>query len=48
MDEFDEDRAEISPVVKFIVDHDLARSLTEEYRRLAEGSASDESEGGAA
>lgn len=44
----DEDRAEISPVVKFIVDHDLARSLTEEYRRLAEGSAPDESEGGAA
>lgn len=32
----DEDRAEISPVVKFIVDHDLAKALQEEYRRLAD------------
>lgn len=31
----DEDRAEISPVVKFIVDHDLATALQEEYGRLA-------------
>lgn len=31
----DEDRAEISPVVKFIVDHDLASTLQEEYRKLA-------------
>lgn len=30
-----EDRAEISPVVKFIVDHDLASSLAREYRDLA-------------
>lgn len=32
----DEERAEISPVVKFIVDHDLATALQEEYGRLAE------------
>lgn len=29
-------RAEISPVVKFLLDHDLVVSLTEEYRRLAD------------
>lgn len=31
----DEDRFEISPVVKFIVDHDLATALQEQYDRLA-------------
>lgn len=32
----DDDRAEISPVVKFIVDGDLARTLTQQYRELAQ------------
>lgn len=35
----DEDRAEISPVVKFIVDHELATALREEYRKLAADSS---------
>ncbi|TYL55305.1 DUF4194 domain-containing protein [Nocardioides sp. BGMRC 2183] len=30
-----EDRAEISPVVKFLLDHDLVVALTGEYRRIA-------------
>lgn len=32
-----EDRAEISPVVKFLLDEDRVRALTDEYRRVAAG-----------
>jgi hypothetical protein len=35
-----EGRAEISPVVKFLLDHDLVVALTEDYRRIAEEGAS--------
>lgn len=34
-----EDRAEISPVVKFIIDEEQVSALAEIYRRLAEGDA---------
>jgi hypothetical protein len=37
-----EERAEISPVVKFLLDEDEVRALTEEYRRIGEGAASGE------
>lgn len=33
----EEDRAEISPVLKFILDHDLIRSLTEQFQQIAAG-----------
>ncbi|WP_141014950.1 DUF4194 domain-containing protein [Nocardioides sambongensis] len=33
-----EGRAEISPVVKFVLDHDLVLALADEYRRIAEKS----------
>lgn len=33
----EEDRAEISPVLKFILDHDRVRALTEQFRHIATG-----------
>ncbi|MDQ6527393.1 DUF4194 domain-containing protein [Nocardioides sp. LHD-245] len=36
----EEDRAEISPVLKFILDHDRVRALTEQFQNLAEGATS--------
>lgn len=36
----EEDRAEISPVLKFILDHDRVRALTEQFQNLVEGATS--------
>lgn len=38
----DEERVEISPVVKFIVDHDLATALQEQYDRLVADESAEE------
>jgi len=40
-----EGRAEISPVVKFLLDHDLVVALTQEYGRIAAGEVSREPAG---
>ncbi|QOR69186.1 DUF4194 domain-containing protein [Ruania alkalisoli] len=36
----EEDRAEISPVLKFILDHDRVRALTEQFQNIAAGATS--------
>ncbi|GAB4005990.1 DUF4194 domain-containing protein [Nocardioides ultimimeridianus] len=36
----EEDRAEISPVLKFILDHDRVRALTEHFQNIAAGATS--------
>lgn len=41
----EEDRAEISPVLKFILDHDRVRALTEQFQNIAAGTTSAPSEG---
>lgn len=42
----EEGRAEISPVLKFILDHDQVRGLTEQFQQLARGDAPEAQAGG--